>query len=79
MDKVSGTNHRCWFWQVQPWSMEPYKGHHLYDWIAATLAFAGLWVVLPGQYLKWMEALNTDYDMRIHNWEQQGKMGHKPR
>lgn len=64
---------------VQPWSMEPYRGHHLYDWIAATLAFAGLWVVLPGQYLKWVETLNTDYDMRVHNWEQEGKKRHKPR
>ncbi|DBB04405.1 TPA: hypothetical protein ACH3X1_012889 [Trebouxia sp. C0004] len=64
---------------VQPWTMEPYQGHRLYDWIAATLAFAGLWVVLPGQYLKWVETLNTDYDMRIHNREQAGKKGHKPR
>lgn len=59
--------------------MEQYQGHHLYDWIASTLAFAGLWVVLPGQYLKWVETLNTDYDTRIHNWEQEGKKGYKPR
>ena len=63
--------------QVQPWSMQPYHGHHLYDWLAA--AFIGLWLVLPGQYLKWVETLNTDYDMRIHNWEQLGKKGHRPR
>ena len=65
--------------QVQPWSMQPYHGHHLYDWLAATLSFIGLWLVLPGQYLKWVETLNTDYDMRIHNWEQLGKKGHRPR
>ena len=65
--------------QVQPWSMEPYPGHHLYDWIAALLAFIGLWVVLPGTYLKLIETLNTDYDMRVHTWEQQGKKGLRPR
>ena len=63
--------------QVQPWAMQPYHGHHLYDWIAGTRAFIGLWV-LPGQYLKWVKALNTDYDMRVHNWEQQDKRGHRP-
>ena len=47
--------------------------------LASTSAFAGLWVVLPGQYLKWVETLNTDYDMRIHNWKQQDKKGRKPR
>ena len=39
----------------------------------------GLWVVLPGSYLKLVETLNTDFDMRVHNWEQQGKKGSRPR
>ncbi|CAF0749209.1 unnamed protein product [Didymodactylos carnosus] len=59
--------------KVQPQRYEPYKGHNLYDWISCTVAVIGLWIVVIGSFMKYWVMLNTDFDMRLHNWNQSNK------
>jgi hypothetical protein len=40
---------------------------------------AGILVWQPAVYLQMVEALNTDIDARIMDWEESGRQGPKPR